>query len=96
MFLNAVFGNWGGANTLEAALNANDSDILMKALLFKDDTLITIFLMGVFMTMFMIMIPALIKTLFNVQISEDFYKKAKSDLDNAWSAGKKWWENIKK
>ena len=96
MFLNAVFGNWGGSNTLEAALNANDSDLLMESLLFKDDTLITIFLMGLFMTMFMIMIPALIKALFNVQISEDFYKKAKSDLDNAWSAGKKWWENIKK
>lgn len=96
MFLNAVFGDWAGASALEVALNKNDSHFLMDALLMENDTIITVVLMGLFMAMFMTMIPALIKTLFNVQISTEYYDKAKSDLKILWEGGKKWLEKMKK
>ncbi len=84
MFMNAVFGNWNGASTLQAAMEANDSRILMDGLLMNNDTLVTVILMGIFISMFMTMIPALSKTLFNVNISQDFYNTAKNDAINVW------------
>lgn len=96
MFLNAVFGDWDGASALEIALTKNDSHFLMDALMMKNDSLVTIVLMGLFMAMFMTMIPALIKTLFNVQISTDFYDKAKNNVNTLWEGGKKFLENMKK
>lgn len=84
MFLNAVFGNWNGASTLQAALEANDSKILMDGLMMNNDTLVTVILMGIFISMFMTMIPALSKTLFNVNISQDFYNTAKKNTQNMW------------
>lgn len=84
MFLNAVFGNWNGASTLQAAMEANDSQILMDGLLMNNDTLVTVILMGIFISMFMTMIPALSKTLFNVNISQDFYNTAKKNATNMW------------
>lgn len=96
MFLNAVFGDWGGASALNTALTQNDSKFLMDALMMKNDSLITIILMGLFMAMFMTMIPALVKTLFNVQISTEYYDKLEKDLKILWENGKKWYEKIKK
>ncbi len=99
MFLNAIFGDWGGATTLQAALSASESDgakILMDALMMRNDSLITIILMGIFVAMFMNMIPALAKTLFNVQISDDFYKTTKNNIDIVWKNLKKWYEVMKK
>jgi hypothetical protein len=94
MFLNAVFGT--KLTELVNKLNSNDSEFLMNALMMENDTLITVILMGIFIAMFMTMIPALIKTLFNVQISTEFYDKAKKDLDTLWEGGKKWYKSIKK
>jgi hypothetical protein len=94
MFLNAVFGT--KLTELVNNLNSNDSEFLMNALMMENDTLITVILMGIFIAMFMTMIPALIKTLFNVQISTEFYDKAKKDLDTLWEGGKKWYKSIKK
>ncbi|MBQ1997541.1 MAG: hypothetical protein II238_03780 [Alphaproteobacteria bacterium] len=94
MFLNAVFGT--KLTELVDKLNSNDSEFLMNALMMENDTLITVILMGIFIAMFMTMIPALIKTLFNVQISTEFYDKAKKDLDTLWEGGKKWYKSIKK
>ena len=96
MFLNAVFGDWSGASALEVALTKNDSHFLMDALMMQNDSLVTVVLMGLFMAMFMTMIPALVKTLFNVQISTEYYDKAKSDLKILWEDGKKWLEKMKK
>ncbi|MDE6250409.1 MAG: hypothetical protein K2M34_02110 [Alphaproteobacteria bacterium] len=84
MFMNAVFGNWQGAATLQAAMEANDSKILMDGLLMNNDTLVTVILMGIFISMFMTMIPALSKTLFNVEISQTFYNTAKKNAQNMW------------
>lgn len=99
MFINAIFGDWGGATVLETALSSGESagsKILMDALMMRNDSLITIILMGIFIAMFMIMIPALSKTLFNVQISDDFYKTTKNNLDIIWKGLKKWYEVMKK
>lgn len=99
MFLNAVFGDWGGATTIQAALNAGESagaKILMDSLMMRNDSLVTIILMGIFVTMFMNMIPALSKTLFSVQISDDFYKTTKNNIDIIWKNLKKWYEVMKK
>lgn len=96
MFLHAVFGDWAGAGALNTALTQNDSKFLMDALLMKNDSLVTVILMGLFMAMFMTMIPALVKTLFNVQISTEYYDKLEKDLKTLWENGKKWYEKIKK
>ena len=96
MFINAVFGNWDGMTRLEAAILQNDSTILMDGLMMRDDGLITIIFMGAFIAMFMVSIPALIKTLFSVEISDDFYKTTKSNVDKVWSNAQKIYKDIKK
>lgn len=96
MFLNAIFGNWDGASALSTALSQNDSKILMDALMMRNDSLVTIVLMGLFMAMFMTMIPALSKSLFNINISTDFYDKAKKNLDTLWKGLKNTYAQIKK
>ena len=96
MFLNAAFGNWAGAGTLAAAIANNDSQVIMNGITMHNDSLVIIILMGVFIAMFMTMIPALIKTLFNVSISEDFYNTAKNNINVVWNNMKKWYTQIKK
>jgi hypothetical protein len=96
MCVNALFGNINGFSEVKKAFEQNDSKSLINSLVANQDVLINIILMGVFMAMFMTMIPTLIKTLFNVQISTEFYDKAKGNLDTLWEAGKKIWKNIKK
>jgi hypothetical protein len=96
MFLNAVFGDWGGASALSAALSQNDSTIIMDGIMMRNDSIITIIMMGVFVAMFMTSIPALIKTLFNVKVSDDFYKTTKNNLDTMWSNLQKFYKSIKK
>ncbi len=97
MFLNAVFGKWNGADRLALALSENDSTILMDGLLMKNDSFITILLMGLFISMFMGMIPALVKTLFaNVEIPEKYYESTKKNLQIMWGNLKKWYASLKK
>ena len=48
------------------------------------------------MTMFMLMIPALIKSIFNVTVSDKYYQETKTSLQNAWNGAKKWWKAAKK
>ena len=96
MFLNAIFGDWAGAPALATALTNNDSKFLMDALMMRNDSLITIILMGIFIAMFMTMIPALVKSLFSVQISTDFYDTTKKNIDIVWKNLKKWYETMKK
>ena len=81
---------------MTTALTNNDSKFLMDALMMRNDSLITIILMGIFVAMFMTMIPALAKTLFNVQISTDFYNTTKNNINTLWKGAKKWYETMKK
>jgi hypothetical protein len=96
MFLNAIFGDWAGAPALATALTNNDSKFLIDALMMRNDSLITIVLMGIFIAMFMTMIPALAKSLFSVQISTKFYDTTKKNIDIVWKNLKKWYEIMKK
>lgn len=96
MFLNAVFGNWGGMTALSAAFAQNDSTILMDGLMMRNDSLVTIIMMGAFLAMFMTSIPALVKTLFNVTISDSFYQTTKNNLNTVWSNLQKFYKVIKK
>ena len=57
---------------------------------------ITLVLLGIFITMFMVMIPALIKSLFNVTISDKYYQTAKKDVKILWNDTKKVWQSLKK
>ena len=96
MFLNAIFTDWNGVNFLQQAFENNDSSILMDGLMLRNDSIVTILMMGVFIAMFMTMIPSLVKTIFNVEISQRFYEKAKKDLNTLWSGAQKWYKSLKK
>ena len=96
MFLNALFNNSDGIKTLTSSLMNNDMRILMDGMVLKDSNLLTIIIVGIFIAMFMTMIPQLTNTLFNVQISDEAYKTAKSNWDILWGDLKKWASSIKK
>jgi len=96
MFLNAAFGDWNGANLLQQAIENNDSKTLMDGLLMNNDSIVTVILMGIFIAMFMTMIPKLTSMLFKIQISDKYYQTAKKDVNIAWENLKKWATAIKK
>lgn len=96
MFLDAIFGDIGGVSRIATAISQNDSKLLMDGLLLRNDSLITIILMGMFFALFMTSIPSLIKTLFNFSVSDKFYKTMKNDFDIGRKLLGKWWEKIKK
>lgn len=97
MFLNAIFGKWQGADRLALALSENDATILMDGLVLRNDSVVTILLMGIFIAMFMTSIPALVKTLFaNVAVPQTFYEATKKNLNTVWGNLKKWWGSLKK
>lgn len=96
MFLNAAFGSWSGANILQTAITNNDSKILMDGLVFANDSIVTVVLMGIFIAMFMTMIPQLTSMLFNIKISDKYYNTAKEDIKIMWENLKKWASAIKK
>ena len=96
MFLDAIIGNVGDISRIESAIANNDSNILMDGLMLQDSSLISLIMMGAFFAMFMTSIPTLIKTLFNVTVSDKFYKTAKSDFDKTRATLGKWWKSIKK
>ncbi len=97
MFLNAVFGRWNGADRLATALAQNDPTILMDGLMMRNDSIITILLMGIFTAMFMTMIPALVKMLFaNVKIPDATYETTKKNINIMWGNLKKWYAALKK
>ncbi len=96
MFLNAAFGTWGGASVLQTAIEQNDSKFLLDGLMMQNDSIITVILMGIFIAMFMTMIPQLTSMLFNIKISDKYYKTAQDDMNLMWKNLKKWASAIKK
>ena len=96
MFLNAAFSDSSGVSTLYQAIQADDPEILVNGLLLQNNSIITAVLMGIFIAMFMTMIPQLSSMLFKIQISDKYYQTAKKDFDTAWQNMKKWYESIKK
>lgn len=96
MFLNAAFGSWDGANRIQTALAQNDSKIFLDGLMMQNDSLVTVILMGIFIAMFMTMIPQLTNMLFKIQISDKYYQTAKKDINIMWGNLKKLASAIKK
>ena len=96
MFLNAAFGSIEGINVLQNAIANNDSKILMDGLVFQNNSIVTVVLMGIFLAMFMTMIPQLTNMLFKIQISDKYYQTVKNDLNIMWENLKKWASAIKK
>lgn len=96
MFLDAIFGNIGGLSRIAESIAQNDSKLLIDGLLLRNDSLITIIIMGAFFALFMTSIPALIKTLFNFTVSEKFYKSIGDGLSEGRKLLGKWWETLKK
>lgn len=96
MFLNALFDNMGGINSLQYAIANNDSKIFMDGLLLRDSSLITVILIGLFLAMFMTVIPQLTDMLFSIKISDEYYKTAKNDIKVLWEDLKKAASTIKK
>ena len=89
MFLNAAFGSWSGSDVLQQAITQNDTKFFMDSLMMQNNSLITVILMGIFVAMFMTMIPQLTSILFKVQISDKYYQTAKKDLGIMWDEIKK-------
>ena len=96
MFLDAIAGNIGGLPRIATAIAENDSKIFLDGLMLRDDGLITMILLGAFFAMFMTSIPALIKTIFNVGVSDKFYETAKKDFMTIRGIAGKWWKTLKK
>ena len=100
MFLNAAFGHWEGAQSLQQAIMNPDSQIsakmLMDGLMMNNDSLVTVILMGIFIAMFMTMIPQLTSMLFNIKISDKYYQTAKKDINIFWQSLKKIGSALKK
>jgi len=96
MFINAMFGSWTGDNILKTAIEQNDSQYLIDSLMLQNNSLITIILMGIFIAMFMTMIPQLTSMLFKIKISDKYYQTAKKDLNTMWEKVKKIHEVVKK
>ena len=96
MFLNVAFGSIDGINVLQQAIANNDSKILMDGLVFQNGSIVTSVLMGIFLAMFMTMIPQLTNMLFKIQISDKYYQTTKKDLNIMWENLKKWASAIKK
>lgn len=96
MVLNAAFGSFYGSDVLMTAIERNDSKFLMDGLVMANNSIITTILLGIFMAMFMTMIPQLTNMLFKIQISEKYYETAKNDMKTMWGNAKKWLSSIKK
>ncbi len=94
-FLDAIVGQVDGVSRIATAIATGDSKILMDGLMLRDGGLLSIIMLGAFFAVFMTSIPNLIKTLFNVQVSDKFYATAKKDFDVTRATLGKWWKKLK-
>ena len=95
-FLEAIIGKIDGVSRIAQALIQNDSEILMDGLMLRDGGLLSVIMLGAFFAVFMTSIPNLIKTLFDIKISDKFYESAKKDFNTTRSMLGKWWKSLKK
>ena len=96
MFVNSAFSRSSGILKIKEIIESGDSHEIINGLLLNNDSLITVILMGVFIAMFMTMIPQLTSMFFKVQISYKYYQTAKNDAGAMWKELKKMWSSIKK
>ena len=96
MFVNSAFSRSSGILKIKEIIESGDSQEIINGLLLNNDSLITVILMGVFIAMFMTMIPQLTSMFFKVKISDKYYQTAKNDVGTMWKDLKKMWSSIKK
>ncbi len=97
IFIDSMFSNFTGLNTLQKAIDNNDVSILMDGLFMNNDSFITIIMLGIFFTMFMTLIPEIIKMLFkNLAIPKEFYDKTRQTLKIFYGKAQKYFELLKK
>ena len=96
MFVNSAFSKSSGVLKIKEIIESGDSHVIMDGLLLNNDSLITVILMGIFIAMFMTMIPQLTSMFFKVKISDKYYQTAKNDVGTMWQDLKKMWSSIKK
>ncbi len=97
LFMNTMFGDYGGASAMAAAIANNDATILMDGLMMRNDSFITILLIGLFIAMFMSLSVKLVGEMFkNVAIPDKFYDNVKKDINTIWGNMKKWYDGVKK
>ena len=97
IFIDSMFSNFTGLDTLQKAIDNNDISILMDGLLMNNDSFITIIFLGIFFAMFMTLIPEIIKMLFkNVAIPKEFYERTREKMKIFAGKAKKYWELLKK
>lgn len=93
--LDTVVEKSTGATSVLELIQNNNTDAVANSVL-GGESYISLLLVGAFIAMFMSSIPALAKTLFSVEISQEFYDSAKNNVQTMWNNGKKIWENLKK
>jgi len=84
MFLDTIAGSVSNLSTITEAINNNDSRIFIDGIMMQNNSFITIILIGIFFTMFMTLIPTLLKTFFNLKLPDNFYKTTVKNLENLW------------
>ncbi len=95
-FLDAIISSSGSISRIATAVTSGDSKFLLDGLVLRNDSLITMIILGAFFMMFMTSIPALIKTLFNIHVPETFYNNVKKDFNTTRDFLKKWWKTLNK
>ena len=94
--IDALVQNFAGAESLLQVIQDNNTQAVFDSVMLNDSGFISMLLIGMFIAMFMSAIPALAKTLFNVEISQEYYDKAVNNAKVMWNNSKKMWESLKK
>ena len=96
ILIERMLKSWNDGDSLVNAIAENRTDFFMEALTLQNNSFVTILLIGIFLYMFMSMIPALSKSLFNVQISSEYYDTAKKDIKTMWNGAKNFVSQLRK
>lgn len=96
ILIERMLKSWDGGDSLVNAIAENRTDFFMNGLTLQNNSVVTILLIGIFLYMFMSMIPALSKSLFNVQISSEYYDAAKKDIKTMWNGAKNFVSQLRK
>ena len=96
ILIERMLKSWGDGDSLVNAIAGDKTDFFMEGLTLQNNSVVTILLIGIFLYMFMSMIPALSKSLFNVQISSEYYDAAKKDIKTMWNGAKNFVSQLRK
>jgi hypothetical protein len=100
IFVTSMFGSSESVQTIGRAIEENNAHIFMDGLIMSGDgsgSIVTVILIGVFLAMFMTMIPQLIDELFkNVGIPKEYYNETEKWVKGKYDWVKNWQKSLKK